>query len=252
MHRFYLPPGECVGSELSLTGREAHHAARVLRLRSGDPVVVLDGVGGEWDCEVARVARDVAVLRVVRHFRSPAPEARVTLVQALPKGKLFDSIIQKATELGVSRVVPLISDRVVTQIDDDNESSKLEHWQMVAVEAVKQCGQPWLPTIDVPVTLSALLNQGVVAELDLVASLQPGSRHPRVWFDEFRQRMGRTPRTVNVWVGPEGDFTKDETDSIIAAGIKPITLGPLVLRCETAATFCLSVMSYEVRSEGGG
>lgn len=248
MHRFYLPPEECRGPRLRLFDREAHHATRVLRLRSGDPVTVLNGLGGQWECEVSDVSKREVELRVVKETCHAKPDVGITLVQALPKGKLFDSIIQKATELGVSRIVPLLSERVVSQIDDDNESSKLEHWRTVAVEAIKQCGQPWLPEIVEPLSSAGFLQRPSQAELTLVASLQPGSRHPRAWFDEFRQRVGRSPATASVWVGPEGDFTAEEIGAIVAAGAKPITLGPLVLRCETAATYCLSVLNYEMRS----
>lgn len=248
MHRFHLPPEECRGSCLTLRGREAHHASRVLRLRIGDAVTVLDGAGGQWDCEVSSMGRDAVALRVLSETRSEAPETRITLVQALPKGKLFDSIIQKATELGVSRIVPLLSERVVTQIDDENEASKLEHWRTIAVEAVKQCGQRWLPQITETATPSEVLKHLPGDELNLIASLQPGSRHPRFWFDEFRMREGRGPASASVWVGPEGDFTAAEIEAVIASGARPISLGPLVLRCETAATFCLSVLSYEMRS----
>lgn len=250
MHRFYLPPEECAASGLNLRGREAHHASRVLRLRNGDPVTVLNGVGGRWDCEVSSVGKDLVGLRILKEVQAREPATRITLVQALPKGKLFDSIIQKATELGVSRIVPLLSERVVTQIDDDNEASKLEHWHTVAVEAIKQCGQIWLPEIMEPATPAEVLKRSLADELTLVASLQPGSRHPRAWFDEFRQREGRGPHSACVWVGPEGDFTPAEIEAIVGAGIRPITLGPLVLRCETAATYCLSVLSYEMGSTG--
>ncbi len=250
MHRFYLPPGECIGPNLILRGREAHHASRVLRLRAGDPVTVLNGVGGLRDCEVSGVGKDSVSLRILREAQTPEPATRITLVQALPKGKLFDFIIQKATELGVGRIVPLLSERVVTQIDDENEASKLEHWRTVAVEAIKQCGQVWLPEITEPAALPQALKSSLADELALVASLQPGSRHPRIWFDEFRQREGRGANSACVWVGPEGDFTVTEIETIVGAGARPITLGPLVLRCETAATYCLSVLRYEMSSVG--
>lgn len=248
MHRFYLPPEECAASGFVLRGREAHHASRVLRLRTGDPVTVLNGVGGLWGCEVFSVGKDAVGLRIIEKTHTSEPATRITLVQALPKGKLFDSIIQKATELGVTRVVPLLSERVVTLIDDDNEASKLEHWRTVAVEAIKQSGQVWLPEIMEPATPTEVLKWSLGDELTLVASLQPGSRHPKAWFEEFRQREGRGPRSACVWVGPEGDFTAAEIGAILEAGTRPITLGPLVLRCETAATYCLSVLSYEMRS----
>ena len=248
MHRFYLPPEECRGGLLTLTDREAHHATRVLRLRRGDSVVVLDGAGKTFHSEVADVSRDAMTLSVKRVEESPAPPCAITLVQAIPKGKILDSIIQKATELGVSRVVPLLSERVITQIDEGNAESKTEHWQMVAIEAIKQCGSPWLPKIEPAMKPKDLLARCEMFDLWIVASLQPGSRHPGEWFREFREREHRNPKSACVWVGPEGDFTSDEIARVIEAGAKPITLGRLVLRCETAATYSLSILNYETQS----
>lgn len=248
MHRFYLPPDECEGSALTLTGREAHHGLRVLRLRKGERVTVLNGVGRVFGCEVTSLNRDAIGLAVQETKDAPAPPCEITLVQAIPKGKLLDAIIQKATELGVSRVIPLLSERVITQIDEGNSNSKTEHWGMVAIEAIKQCGSPWLPRIEPAVSPGELLARKERAELFLIASLQPDSRHPRIWFDKFRQREQREPKSACVWVGPEGDFTEGEIAAAMAFGAAPITLGPLVLRCETAATYCLSVLNYEAQS----
>lgn len=231
-----------------LTGREAHHAARVLRLRRGDSVVVLDGVGKTFRCEVAEVSRDAMTLAVQQVEESPAPPCAITLVQAIPKGKILDSIIQKATELGVSRIIPLLSERVITQIDEDNAGTKTGHWRTVAVEAIKQSGSPWLPTVEPALTPGQLLARRETFDLWLIASLQPGSRHPSGWFDEFHKTADRDLKSACVWVGPEGDFTAGEIASAIEAGAKPITLGKLVLRCETAATYCLSILNYETQS----
>lgn len=248
MHRFYLPPEECRGGLLTLTDREAHHAARVLRLRRGDYVVALDGAGKTFHSEVAEISRDAVKLSVNRVEEFPAPPCAITLVQAIPKGKIFDSIIQKATELGVSRVVPLLSERVITQIDEDNAESKTNHWRMVAVESIKQSGSPWLPMVEPAIRPRELLARHEDFDLWLIASLQPGSRHPREWFQEFHGRAGHKPKTACIWIGPEGDFTAGEVSAVVAAGAKPITLGRLVLRCETAATYCLSVLNYETQS----
>ena len=250
MHRFYLPSEECRGPSLTLRGGEAHHGLRVLRVRTGDRVVVLNGVGGVMDCVVSALGKDSIQLTVVKRVEVPAPVMAVTLIQAVPKGKLIESITQKATELGAARIVPVLSERVVMQLDGEGAASKQEHWQASAREAIKQCGQPWLPVVELPVRLGDLLRCGLSDELSFVASLQPGTRHPRVWFDEFRAREGRLPASVCVAVGPEGDFTPAEVEALIGAGASPITLGPLVLRCETAATYCLSVLSYERQSRG--
>jgi len=247
MHRFFIPPAQCHGPLLTLTGREAQHALRVLRLRRGDEAIVLDGAGREFTCGVADTGRDLLTLAVKSQRTLPRPPCQLTLLQALPKGKLLNSIIEKATELGAARVVPLLTERVVVQLDDERAESRREHWQQVAIEAMKQCGALWLPSVEAAATPAAFLSRAEPVELPLIASLQPGSRHPREQFDQFRRGHGRLPASVCVWVGPEGDFTPEEVAAITKSGALPITLGPLVLRVDTAAVYCLSVLSYELQ-----
>jgi 16S rRNA (uracil1498-N3)-methyltransferase len=248
MHRFYLSPDQCRGSALTLTGAEAHHAVRVLRLHCGERVVVLDGAGGEWHCEVSRQSGPSVSLAVIERRSIPPPPCSIVLLQAIPKAKLIEGIIQKATELGAARIAPILSERVVTNLDSPGAAIKGEKWQQIAIEAIKQCGNAWLPQVDAPVSLAEFLSRNEKFELPLVACLEPGSRHLRECFEEFHGRHQRPPRSACVWIGPEGDFTRQEYEAIQASGAFPITLGPLVLRVETAATFCLSVLNYELQA----
>jgi 16S rRNA (uracil1498-N3)-methyltransferase len=248
MHRFHLPPEQCKGEMLALTGSEAHHASRVLRLRRGDEVIVLDGAGTELACSVGDVAKNSVHLTVVRKNVVPPLPYQITLLQAIPKGKIIESIIQKATELGVARIVPLLTERVTTRLDGDNAAHKADKLQHVAIEAIKQCGSPWLPKIETPMTPKEFLARGEKFDLPLIASLQPGSRHAREYFAKFQSERQRKPQTVCVWIGPEGDFTVDEVRAIEAGGALPITLGRLVLRVETAAIYCLSILNHELQA----
>lgn len=248
MHRFHLPPHECRGPALTLAGPEAHHALRVLRVQTGERITLLDGAGSVLDCLVAAHTRDDLSLEVIRRQTAPPPPCAITLLQALPKGKIIEAVIQKATELGVARIVPLLSERVLTQLDPHTAQTKADKWQHIAIEATKQSGNPWLPKVETPLTPADFLARGEKFDLPLVACLEAGSRHPRAWFDLFRHEHGRTPATVAVWIGPEGDFTPEEYRAIQASGARPMTLGQLVLRVETAATCALSVVNYEVLS----
>ncbi len=246
MHRFYLPAKECQGTTLTLLDREAHHAAQVLRVRLNEQVLVLDGAGHAFLCNVQNISRKAVSLVVAgKTFTEPLP-FKITLLQAVPKGKIIESIIQKATELGVARIVPILSERVTTQLDEESASDKLEKWRMTTIEAIKQCGQPWLPEVDAPITPEAFLEAGENFELPLVASLQKGSGSVRKYLDGFVSGKKARPKSACIWIGPEGDFSPTEMDSITSAGVKPITLGRLVLRCETAAIYCLSVLNYEL------
>jgi 16S rRNA (uracil1498-N3)-methyltransferase len=268
MHRFYLPPERCADHALRIEGREAHHALHVLRVKRGEPVVVLDGVGHEFLCEVADVSREALTLQVTRKKSLPPPPRPITLLQALPKGKIIESIIQKSVELGARRIVPLLTERVVTQLSGKDMTRKRDKWQLVAIEAIKQCGATWLPKIETPTTIAEVLSRKPEAEiasapgcsssafslqpsafdLSLVGSLQTDRRLPRACFQEFQAKHGRLPHHVAVWIGPEGDFTPAELKTIQAGGAQPISLGPLVLRVETAAIYCLSILNYELNS----
>jgi 16S rRNA (uracil1498-N3)-methyltransferase len=248
MHRFYLPPESTRGDSLRLAGREAHHALQVLRLKRGELVTVLDGVGNEFLCAVENSSRHAVTLSVsLKNFTAPLP-CSITLLQSVPKGKVIESIIQKAVELGARRIVPLLTERVVTQLDEEAAADKRTKWQQVAIEAIKQCGAAWLPEIETPTTLEEFLKRRDKFDLSLVGSLQKDRRHPRECLGEFQVKHGRLPQSVGVWIGPEGDFTPEELEAIQAAGALPISLGRLVLRVETAAIYCLSILNYELNS----
>lgn len=246
MHRFYLPDATGQPGTLSLQGSEAHHALNVLRIRTGEQVTVLDGKGREYLCEVKKSSRQTLELSIVQTKQHPPPPCRITLLQAVPKGKLIETIIQKATELGAARVVPLLTERVILHVDEKDARKKAEKWQAAAVEAIKQCGAPYLPEVLGPTRLSDFLARKEYFDLPLVGSLQPGSKHPREYFERFRAEHKRQPQSACLWIGPEGDFGPEEYRAIESSGALPITLGPLVLRTDTAASYCLSILNYEL------
>jgi 16S rRNA (uracil1498-N3)-methyltransferase len=252
MHRFFAPPAECTGDRITLRGTEAHHAAAVMRVRVGERVVVLDGAAHEYLCEVAEVGRQEVPLEVRQKNPLPLPACHLTLIQALTKPKSMDMILQKAVELGVRRLLTVASERSVTQLEGGEAERRAERWQLMLIDAMKQSGAPWLPTIAPPVRVGELVGTAPAGELVLLASLQPGAHHPRAYLEDHRRAQGRLPASIAVWVGPEGDFTPAEVNQIRAAGALPISLGPLVLRSETAALYALSVLASEYHWESAG
>ena len=228
---------------MQLEDREAHHAIHVLRLRTGDDAQILNGAGDVYDCRVASVDKSTVQLQVIQQQSIPPLPWRITLFQALPKGKAFDVIVEKATELGAHRVIPIISERVVGSFE--NNERKLERWRLTAIDAIKQCGSGWLTRIDEPLELNAATNLTRDLDLTLVASLYSGSKHPRELLQSVNSAL---PIKIGIWVGPEGDFSPEEIAALTKAGAQPITLGELVLRAETAAVYCLSVVSYEMQA----
>ena len=254
MHRFYIPPVVWNPDALALDEAESHHALNVLRLTPGEKVVVFNGQGTEATAQVAEGSTKREVLLKTLHQAKTAPlPCRITLAQAIPKGRNMDLIVQKATELGATEIAPLLSERTVAKLDDgENAAAKQVKWQATVIEAAKQCGQNWLPTVALPRSpkdFFAGLGRGAF-DLMLIASLQSDSKHLRSLLEEYTagHPLGGNPASVLILVGPEGDFTPAEIGLAKSAGCRPITLGPIVLRTETAAIYCLSVLSYELQS----
>ncbi len=247
--RVFCTPPTAEPTEILLDADESHHLVTVNRARVGSPVVAFDGTGREWQCELLAAGKREARLGVLRAHRAPALPHELTLGQALPKGKTMDSIVRKATEIGVSAIVPLVSERTEVQLEAERRESKVEKWRAAAVEAAKQCGNPFLPQIHAVETLATFVAQAQSFDLRLVASLHPGAQSLKTSLRRFRERTGRAPRKVLWLVGPEGDFSAAEMETVGAAGFEAITLGPLVLRCETAAVYALSILSYELQNE---
>jgi len=244
MPRFYIPPARWNLDRLLLDEDETHHATDVLRMKVGDHAMVFNGEGAQAVVELDSIGKRAIELKLLHPSQSASPACRITLGQAIPKGKNMDLIVQKATELGAASVVPLLTERTVVQFEARDAEKKREKWQVVAIEACKQCGQNWLPSVLPPQTLAAFFQSNPTFDLLLVASLQPGALHPKAVLTDFLSERGAQPASVLVLIGPEGDFTPAEIALAQAHGCRPITLGPIVLRTETAALYCLRVLSY--------
>ncbi|BET65467.1 16S rRNA (uracil(1498)-N(3))-methyltransferase [Opitutales bacterium ASA1] len=247
--RCFHRPAELEPTEIRLPREESHHLVTTNRARVGDTVVVFDGRGNEWVCELATTDKRDAVLKV-RFLQKQKPlPYRITLAQALPKGRYMDAIVRKATEIGVAEIAPVLSERTIARIDPGDDDHKLEKWEAAAVEAAKQCGNPWLPEIQPVQKAEDFIASGCREhDLRLIASLQPGAKSLREVLTRYRAEKEREPVRVAWMIGPEGDFTTAEMAHAHNYGFEPVSLGPLVLRCETAAVFALSILSYELQN----
>jgi 16S rRNA (uracil1498-N3)-methyltransferase len=246
MHRFYVAPEAWNPQAPSLRGSEAHHAGHVLRLGKGDKVVLFNGSGREITAEIVSSNSSEIRLRKLHEAQTAPLRCRITLGQAIPKGKNMDLIVQKAVEIGAAEIAPILSDRTVVRLDEESATSKQAKWQTVAVEAAKQCGQNWLPQVQTPQTLSQFFQEHGRFDLQLIGSLQSDAVHLKKILAEYSAEHGDRPASVLMLVGPEGDFTPAELSLARSQGCRPITLGPIVLRVETASIYCLSILSYEL------
>ncbi len=246
--RFYLPPERWASPRVSLDVEESHHAAVVLRVKEGAAVSVLDGAGRRAAARVVAVAKKEVVLELSEVETVPLPSGRLALAVAVPKGSTIEWIIEKAVELGASELVPLLTERTIFRLPAAEREERARKWRRLALEACKQCGQPWLPVVYPPSTWAEALARHPAAEFDLplLASLEEPECRLRDAAEAFRQRHQRGPRSAIVLIGPEGDLTPGETRAALDAGFQPVSLGPLVLRVETAALAALAVLGSEL------
>ncbi|MDX1680420.1 MAG: RsmE family RNA methyltransferase [Akkermansiaceae bacterium] len=235
MHRFLLPPEQW--SDAVLTGDEAKHLAQVLRIKSGAEITVFDGEGRRAPAVVGEASRKEVHLRIGESIHIPPPFPSITLLQAIPKGKNMELIVQKAVELGVAHIQPLITRNTVVQPGE----GKADKWRRIALEACKQCGQDNLPDISDPLEFDAWLESSRDhGDLAVIASLAEGAL-------PLPQVLQSNPKATScsLLIGPEGDFTPQETAAAIDTGFRPATLGGIVLRVETATLYGLSALRYE-------
>jgi 16S rRNA (uracil1498-N3)-methyltransferase len=246
MHRFYISPENWNPDALSLSGAEAHHARDVLRMKRGDRAVLFNGRGREITAEIVDLSGDEVRLRRLQETETPPLRCRITLGQAIPKGKNMDLIVQKAVEIGAAEIAPLISERTIVDLGPKEAEQKKTKWQQIAIEAAKQCGQNWLPQVHAPRKLKDFFSHTGSFDLRLIGSLQPDAIHLKKILADYSDQHRDRPKNVLMVVGPEGDFTPAELALAKTNSCLPITLGPIILRVETAAIYCLSVLSYEL------
>ena len=244
MPRFYIPPVAWNPDRLALDSAEGHHAVDVLRMKTGDRATVFNGEGAEAEVEFLKTGKQGVELRRVSLQKTPPLPCRITLGQAVPRGKNMDLIIEKATELGAAEIAPILSERTVVRGSEGDHIRKQQKWQRVAVEACKQCGQNFLPRVSQPCAPKAFFDRGQRFDLMLIASLQNDSRPLKTVLAEFGAKR---PKSVLILVGPEGDFTPAELSLAKSHGCRPVTLGPIILRTETAAIYCVSVLNHELQ-----
>ncbi|MEB2287242.1 MAG: 16S rRNA (uracil(1498)-N(3))-methyltransferase [Anaerolineae bacterium] len=243
MHRFFIPPGWIRGDHVLLGGDVAHQLRHVLRLRPGARIVVLDDRGAEYEVALVSVENKQARGDILaRRPASGEPSAQVTLAQAVLKKDNFEWVLQKGTEIGVARFVPLITARTVAAGGDGVSAAKQERWARIVREAAEQSRRGALPVVAAPLTFGEALDD-LTAGLTLIAWEEERAASLR---DAVAPLRAADAPQVTVFVGPEGGFTAEEVAQAQARGAVPVTLGARILRAETAATAAALLVFYEL------
>lgn len=240
--RCYIPPADWPLTHVTLGQDESHHLLHVLRVKVGQKVEVFNGEGGTGLATVEVADRGAIAVQILERSEQKRSAVQFALIQALPREQKMDLIIQKATELGASEILPVTTEHAVVQFRQDRSEGKRERWEKISLNAAKQCGATWLPKISPAQALPAFLNTRNRFDVLLVCALDENTQPIR---DAIQSIKARPVSRVGVLVGPEGDFSSAEMETIRAAGAVAVSLGGNILRSETAAIYALSVLRYE-------
>ena len=244
MHHCHVDPSIWSDTEILLPASSEHHLINVLRVSSGEMLSIFDGMGNKAVARVAFEKGRRVVLKVVEKSSVPKPVVSFSLLQAIPKGTRMDLIVEKATELGVNNIYPLITERVVLRLTDGaKREERRSRWQRIAINAAEQSGVSWMPEVKPVSDIEETISIGRNFDVFLVGALSPDARALRDVMGEVRKN---NPATAGLLIGPEGDLTPLELKLAVDAGAIPVNFGPNVFRVETAAIFGLSVMAYEM------
>lgn len=238
--RFFVAKESIAENIASVTGDDARHISRVLRMKPGEPLVLCDMQGKDYHCRIDSVSDELVTLKVEKALDCVAePSVKITLFMALPKGDKMDYVIQKAVELGVNSIVPYSSARCIVKLNEKDKLRKQERWARIALEAAKQSGRGIIPQVAVPVSFKQMLEMAVREEL------------PLIFYENERENSlkkilaGKEFSSAAVVIGPEGGFEPEEVSSAVSAGMTSASLGERILRCETAPGCAICAIMYE-------
>lgn len=242
MHRFYSSSKDISGDKITIADKAClHHIKDVLWLKEGDGVVVFDQSGKEYSCSIEELRKDSVLLKVKEMIVTPDRNmARITVACAIPKNSKMDEIVDKLTQLGVEKIIPLETKRVVVRLSAEKKKLRRKRWEKIALGSAEQSQRNSLPVIEPVAGLKEVLAQSTGYGLKLLPTLE-GER--KFLSDVF---SAAKPGKILILIGPEGDFTREEIREAVKSGFIPVTLGELVLRVDTAAIAAVSfIRLYE-------
>ncbi len=254
MSRFFVDT-EAVNKEnstITITGEDVKHIKSVLRGAVGDKLEVCDQAGTDYTAAIKGLEKDSVIAEIISSKpNTTEPPVNITLYQGLPKGDKMEYIIQKCIELGVYRIVPVMTERAVVRFSNDKDAAaKASRWQKIAAEAAKQCDRGIIPKVETPISYKAALKLAERSDLKLIPYEEETEGSLRGSLDFFSRRFEDRSNIVKpeiaLIIGPEGGFAPEEIENALKAGFNSITLGPRILRTETAGVAVISIIMYEI------
>ena len=242
MPRFFIRQERICNDSVSIIGEDAHHIARSLRMATGEEITVCDMQGNEYKCKITEFDDDkevIAKIISVKHSENE-PKTFITLYQALPKGDKLDTIIQKAVECGVSKIIPFQSERCIVKIKEDSESKKRDRRQKIATEAAKQCGRRVIPDVELPIYFKDAIAQAKSSDVILFCYEGDGTLPLGQILNNLFNSDTPIPQSISIFIGSEGGFSILEAQLARENGAVMTGLGKRILRTETASGFILS------------
>lgn len=243
MSKFFVDSGNVKENTILITDEDDRkHITKVLRFGIGDQIMVSDTVEFEYDTEIIAIEKDYIEAKILDKQKfAREPELKITLYQGIPKQGKMETIIQKNVELGIHSIVPVFTDRTVI-VDHGNFQKKIDRWQKIADEAVKQCKRGIVPRIQREIKFQNMLNE--IVKYDLI--LFPYENEENTSIKDCLRKLDKKPRDAAIIIGPEGGFSEQEAEALIKAGSQSVTLGKTILRTETAGMAAVAMTMYEL------
>lgn len=245
MHHFFADPSQVAEDTVTITGPDVNHMKNVLRMKPGEALLVSDGTGNDYQCEIERLEADRAVVRICQAFCSQMElPSRIWLFQGLPKADKLEFIIQKAVELGAEAVVPVATKNAVVRLDEKKAQSKRKRWQSIAESAAKQSKRSRIPRVETVMSLKEAF--GFIKEQGFDLCLIPYEQAQGMETMKEALAQVSSGQSIAVFIGPEGGFDKSEIKLALEHGVRPVSLGKRILRTETAGLAILSALMMKL------
>ncbi len=247
MNRFFVDdPGAFSDRSVVITGEDVNHVKNVLRLKENDELLVSDGRGRDYHCRISGITNEEVVADICDicdNFSELSTE--ITLFQGFPKGDKMELIIQKTVELGVTRIVPVMTKRTVVKLDDKKAKKKTERYNMIAESAAKQSGRGMIPEVTMPVSFAEAVSMAEKLDMNII----PYEEAEGVEYSRNIIKSIKGKKSLGIFIGPEGGFAREEVEKALDAGASAITLGHRILRTETAGMAVISIIMFELEED---